>query len=109
MAMFFVSGQLAFGSSYRLIGYLIDIAMVIVASWIFAKTPDAPLVIGGIVAITVGTGELVGETLGGTLGAAVGLLVAGIIFVTAGVYWLSKSRIHNISAEVVAPKGFEPS
>jgi len=92
MAMFFVGGQLAFGSSYRLIGYLIDVAMVIVASWIFAKTPDALLVIGGIVAVTVGTGELVGETLGGTLGAAIGLLVAGIIFVTAGVYWLNKSR-----------------
>ena len=92
MAMFFLSGQLVFVNSYRLVAYLIAIGMAIVASWIFAKTPDAPLLIGGIVAITVGTGELVGDTLGGALGAAIGLLVAGIIFVTSGVYWLNKSR-----------------
>jgi len=64
----------------------------VVASWLYSRAPEWPLLVGGIAAITVGTGEFVGETLGGSLGAALGLLTSGIFFVIGSIYSLKRSK-----------------
>jgi len=92
MATLFISGQLFFGGDLRFLAYLMDIAIAVTASWIFSKAPEWPLLVGGIAAITVGTGEFVGNTLGGSLGAALGLLTSGIVFVTGSIYSFKRSK-----------------
>ncbi|MEI6294456.1 MAG: hypothetical protein WCO95_00200 [Actinomycetes bacterium] len=92
MAMLFVSGQMLYGGNLRFLTYLICIAIAVAASWLYARAPEWPLLVGGIAAITVGTGEFVGDTLGGSLGAALGLLTSGIFFVIGSIYSLKRSK-----------------
>ena len=98
MAMLFLSGQFMFTGNYRFITYLIYIALLVVALLLYSRSPEWPLLVGAIAAITVGTGELVGETLGGSLGATLGLLTSGIFFVSGSVYSFKRSkRLNNTS------------
>jgi len=92
MAMLFVSGQMLYGGTLRFLTYLICIAIAVVASWLYSRSPEWPLLVGGIAAITVGTGEFVGDTLGGSLGAALGLLTSGIFFVIGSIYSLKRAK-----------------
>jgi len=92
MTMLFFSGQLLYRGNYRVLTYLICIAIAVAASWIYSHSPEWPLLVGGIAAITVGTGEFVSNTLGGSLGAALGLLTSGIFFVTGSIYSLKRTK-----------------
>ena len=95
MAMLFLSGQFMFTGNYRFITYLIYIALLVVALLLYSRSPEWPLLVGAIAAITVGTGEFVGETLGGSLGATLGLLTSGIFFVSGSVYSFKRSKHPN--------------
>ena len=95
MAMLFLSGQFMFTGNYRFITYLIYIALLVVALLLYSRSPEWPLLVGAIAAITVGTGEFVGETLGGSLGATLGLLTSGILFVSGSVYSFKRSKHTN--------------
>ena len=98
MAMLFSCGQFMFSGNDRFVTYLIYVALVAVALWLYSHTPEWPLLVGAIAAITVGTGEFVGETLGGSLGATLGLLTSGIFFVSGSVYSFKRSkRLNNTS------------
>ncbi len=92
MGMLFFSGQLTFRGNFHVVTYLICIAIAVVASWLYSHSPEWPLLVGGIAAITVGTGEFVSSTLGGSLGAALGLLTSGIFFVVGSIYSLKRSK-----------------
>ena len=92
MAMLFSSGQFMFSGNYRFVTYLFYVALVLVALKLYSLSPEWPLLVGVIAAITVGTGEFVGETLGGSLGATLGLLTSGIFFVTGSVYSFKHSK-----------------
>ena len=81
-----------FNGNTRFGACLKNIFPLIVATWLYGKVPEWPLLVGATAAITVGTGEFVGETLGGSLGAALGLLTSGIFFVAASVYSLKRSK-----------------
>ena len=92
MGMLFFSGQFMFSGNSRFATYLIYLALVAVALWLYSRSPEWPLLVGAIAAITVGTGEFVGETLGGSLGATLGLLTSGIFFVSGSVYSFKRSK-----------------
>lgn len=92
MTMLFSSGQFMFSGNYRFVTYLFYVALVLVALKLYSHSPEWPLLVGVIAAITVGTGEFVGETLGGSLGATLGLLTSGIFFVTGSVYSFKHSK-----------------
>ncbi len=92
MGMLLWSGQIVFFGSYRFLTYLIYLALVLAALWIYSRAPEWPLLVGAIAAITIGAGEFVGETLGGSLGATFGLLTSGILFVSGSVYSFKRSK-----------------
>lgn len=95
MSMLLFGGQIIFFGNFRFITYLLYLATVAAALWFYSHSPEWPLLIGAIAAITLGTGEFVGETLGGSLGATLGLLTSGIFFVSGSVYSLKRSKRLN--------------
>jgi hypothetical protein len=92
MAMLLAAGQFIFDGNYRFITYLIYLGIVVAALWLYSQSPEWPLLVGVIAAITIGTGEFVGETLGGSLGATLGLLTSGIVFVCGSVITFKRSK-----------------
>ncbi len=92
MVFLFLGGQFFFSANSHLFTYLICLLTVVVAAWMYARSPEWPLLVGAIASITVGMGELVGATLGGSLGATLGLLTSGVIFVGASAYSFKRSK-----------------
>ena len=92
MTMLFLSGQFMFNGDYRFVTYLIYLATVGAASWLYSRSAEWPLLVGSVLTITVGTGEFVGETLGGSVGAALGLLSSGVLFVTGSAYSFRRAK-----------------
>ena len=92
MTMLFLSSQFIFDGSLRFVTYLMCVAIAIIATSLYSKAPEWPLLVGAVAAITVGTGEFVSQTLGGSLGAALGLLTSGIFFVLGSVFYFRKSK-----------------
>jgi hypothetical protein len=86
MGSLFISGQLLFNTDLRFLSYLLYVATVALAAWLYTRSSAWPLLVGSVLIITVGMGEFVGETLGGSVGAALGLLTSGVLFVVGSIY-----------------------
>ena len=86
MGSLFISGQLLFNRDLRFLSYLLYVATVALAAWLYTRSSAWPLLVGSVLIITVGMGEFVGETLGGSVGAALGLLTSGALFVIGSIY-----------------------
>lgn len=88
----FITTQVFFIDSERVISYLLMIYVATIATWLYLRVNRWPLLLTAVLTTTVGVGEFVGSTLGGSLGAALGLFAAGIALVTSSLLALRNKR-----------------
>jgi MFS family permease len=91
-ATLFISTQIFFIDSERVISYLLMIYVAFLATWLYLRVNRWPILLTAVLTTTVGVGEFVASTLGGSLGSALGLFAAGAALVTSSLLALRNKR-----------------
>jgi len=91
-ATLFISTQIFFIDSERVISYVLMIYVATLTTWLYLRVNRWPILLTAVLTTTVGVGEFVASTLGGSLGSALGLFAAGAALVTSSLLALRNKR-----------------
>jgi hypothetical protein len=91
-ATLFISTQVFFIDSQRVVSYLLMIYVASLTTWLYLRVNRWPILLTAVLTTTVGVGEFVASTLGGSLGSALGLFAAGAALVTSSLLALRNKR-----------------
>jgi len=86
------TSQYALITNHHLLSYALSFFTAVMGIRLYLQVRAWPLLIGGIMAATLGVGEFMSGTLGGSLGPTIGLMSSGVALIVASLYAFKKLR-----------------